>query len=198
MTTDHSAIRDDADQHRSRLRRAYSAVACLVFGTAFMVPSAASAQATAIHPHAPARDGHRISRPVPKASRHAVARIAAVVSPAGASCQPVELVTFRGSAENDAKYHNGEGVMLGKLIDAAKAYPLKDGYSSADVPVYGVPYPAVGLDQYISADKTDLFDSVSATSRLATQRVQALALSCSGTRRGSPSRATLRRTSPQM
>jgi hypothetical protein len=75
-------------------------------------------------------------------------------------CAPVEMVTFRGSGENDAEYNNGEGVMLGKFITEAQQLPLKDGFSAAGVPIYGVPYPAVGLDQFVAADKTDLFQSI--------------------------------------
>jgi hypothetical protein len=75
-------------------------------------------------------------------------------------CAPVKIVTFRGSGENDAKYNNGEGVTLGKLITRAQTQPFKDGFSAAGVPIFGVPYPAVGLDQFLATDKTDLFQSI--------------------------------------
>jgi hypothetical protein len=76
---------------------------------------------------------------------------------ASTSCAPAEMVVFRGSAENDANYYDGQGKMLAKFVADARSYPLKDGYSSADVPVYGVPYPAIGMDKWVSYD---LFDSI--------------------------------------
>ncbi|WNV83877.1 VWA domain-containing protein [Umezawaea sp. Da 62-37] len=92
---------------------------------------------------------------------------AALTAPAGhaqaAECAKVEIVTFRGSGEDsvdDGGRSNGlSGPTLQKIIGNARGLASASGYTLADVPVYGVPYPAIPAEEYADEDQ-DLFDSV--------------------------------------
>lgn len=71
------------------------------------------------------------------------------------TCAPVAVLTLRGSGEPA-----GSGPILDGILTYVRDTVLKDGYSPTDVPVIPVPYPAVPADQYLSTDKTDLFESI--------------------------------------
>ncbi|PRY44903.1 PKD domain-containing protein [Umezawaea tangerina] len=72
-------------------------------------------------------------------------------------------MSFRGSGEDsadDGDRSNGlSGPTLQRIIEKARGLASSSGYTLADVPVYGVPYPAIPAAEYADEDQ-DLFDSV--------------------------------------
>jgi hypothetical protein len=95
-------------------------------------------------------------------------------------CAPVQMITARGSGEDLSGGHGGQ---LTSIVDAVARTTLKDGFEGTTIEASAIPYPAVGMSQYVAeADTTDLLESIEYGRLIGLRMVQATRDRCPDTR----------------